>query len=344
MNHSGGTPATSTGRHARRYVIRIGLSLGLLGGLLWIVDVPQVLQLFRSVSIPLLIVILVMQTCDRLLMAFKWWLLLERAELRIRFWAAVRSYYISSFAGLFLPMTVGADVVRTLTLRATGAISSVVATIALERGIGAVAHAMWCVVSVVLLAQMGLDPGIPVAHLGLLVAGLLIVTSVGLPLSFKVAEWASTTLRKRGGIGAKVAPLASAYAEASHEPRVVWTFFALTVFEGIFPIIVHYLAATALGIGLPLRLFLAIIPIVYLVGRLPISLGGIGVVEGTFVLLGMLLGIELDAALAIAVLSQVTMIVILLPGAVAYFVSPSASEAQLPSPRAARRWRPDEGK
>lgn len=342
MNPSGGTPAISKSRHARRYFIRIALSLSLLGGLLLIVDVPQLFQLFSSVSVRVLIVILVMQTCDRLLMAFKWWLLLERAELRIRFWEAVRSYYISSFAGLFLPMTLGADAVRTLTLRTSGAISSVVATIALERGIGAVAHAMWCVVSVVLLAQMGLDPGIPIAHLGLLVAGLLIVTSIGLPLSFKVAEWVSTKLRKRGGIGARVAPLASAYAEASHEPRVVWTFLALTVFEGAFPIIVHYLAATALGVGLPFRLFLAIIPIVYLVGRLPISLGGIGVVEGTFVLLGTLLGIELDAALAIAVLSQVTMIVILLPGAVAYSVYSSASEAQPPAPTA--RWRPDEGK
>jgi uncharacterized membrane protein YbhN (UPF0104 family) len=91
----------------------------------------------------------------------------------------------------------------------------------------------------------------------------------------------------------------------------------------LFPIVVHFLAASALGIQLPFRMFVAIIPIVYLVGRLPISLGGIGVVEGTFVLFASLMGIAVDSALAIAFLAQATMIVILLPGAIAYLMKAS---------------------
>jgi uncharacterized membrane protein YbhN (UPF0104 family) len=236
---------------------------------------------------------------------------------------AVRSYYISSFAGLFLPMTLGADVVRTLTLRNQGAVPAVVATIALERGIGAVAHAMLCVVSTFLLLQMGLDLGVPAETLWLMVVALLAVSSLGLPVSFMVAQRVADRLQARRGLAGKLAALAASYAAARHQPRVVWTFLVLTVIEGFFPIVVHYLAASALGIQLPFRMFVAIIPIVYLVGRLPISLGGIGVVEGTFVLFASLMGIEVDAALAIAVLAQATMIVILLPGALAYLMNPS---------------------
>ena len=326
MARTGGKPDDAA-RSRTRYALRIVLSLGLLVGLFWVVDISEVAGILGAVSVPILLVILALQTLDRLLMTFKWWLLLEAAGLGIGLPTAVRSYYISSFAGLLLPMTLGADVVRTLTLRNRGAVSAVVATIALERGIGAVAHAMLCVVSVVLLVQMGLDPGIPVENLWLLVVALLVVSSLGLPASFMAANRASVWLQTRGGIAGKLASLASSYAAASQRPRVVWTFLLLTVLEGFLPIVVHYLAAMALGFHLPFVLFLAIIPIVYLVGRLPISLGGIGVVEGTFVLFGTLMGIEADAALSIALLSQVTMIVILLPGAAAYLMKSGEGEA-----------------
>lgn len=314
------------GRDRSRYMVRVFLSIAILAALLWVVNIGEVAAILAAVSLPILLVILALQTLDRLLMAFKWWQLLEAADLRISLTTAVRSYYISSFAGLFLPMTLGADVVRTLTLRDRGAMPEVVATIALERGIGAVAHAMLCVVSTFLLLQMGLDLGIPAGGLWLMVVALLAVTSLGLPVSFMVAQRVASRLQEGRGLVGKVATLAASYAAARYQPRVVWTFLALTVIEGFFPIVVHFLAASALGIQLPFRMFVAIIPIVYLVGRLPISLGGIGVVEGTFVLFASVMGIEVGAALAIAVLAQATMIIILLPGAMAYLMKPGDSK------------------
>ena len=317
-------------RQRSPYMVRVLLSIALLVALLWVVDIGKVAGILVGVSLPLLLLILVLQTLDRLLMAFKWWQLLEAADLGIRLSTAVRSYYISSFAGLFLPMTIGADVVRTMTLRNQGAVPAVVATIVLERGIGAVAHAMLCVVSAFLLLQMGLDVGVPVETLWLMAVALLAVSSLGLPVSFLVAQRVANRLQSRRGLVGKMAALAASYAAARYQPRVVWTFLVLTVIEGFFPIVVHFLAASALGIQIPFRMFVAIIPIVFLVGRLPISLGGIGVVEGTFVLFASLMGIEVDAALAIAFLAQATMIVILLPGAMAYLMNSGAGQTAAP--------------
>ena len=45
-------------------------------------------------------------------MAWKWWLLVRSRDAALGLWAAVRAYYLASFAGYFLPMTVGADAVR----------------------------------------------------------------------------------------------------------------------------------------------------------------------------------------------------------------------------------------
>lgn len=304
----------------RRFVVRVLLSVTLLAALLWMVDIRRTLELLRSASLASMVAILVVLTLDRLLMAFKWWLLLESAQLDIGLLTAIRAYYISSFAGLFLPMTVGADVVRTVTLREHGSTAPLVATIALERGIGALAQGILCGVSLALIFGYGLQPdaGLGTGPLAIIVGAVLVVGAAGLPLSFRVADRVADLLRDRGGIASRLAEFSRSYADARHQRGVVWTFLALTLLEGLLPILVHWLAARGLGFDLPFLLFVATIPIVYLVGRLPISLGGIGVVEGSFVALAAMLGIGTEQAFSIAVLCQVGLVVVLLPGLAAF--------------------------
>jgi hypothetical protein len=94
----------------------------------------------------------------------------------------------------------------------------------------------------------------------------------------------------------------------------------LTVLEWFFPIAWYWVAAHALGFDLPFVLFVATIPIVFLVARLPISLGGMGVLEGSFVVLAGLLGIAADDAFSIVILCRIAELIALVPGAVAYLL------------------------
>ena len=64
-----------------------------------------------------------------------------------------------------------------------------------------------------------------------------------------------------------------------------------------------YFSALALGLGLPLTDFFAVMPIVDLVAALPVSLGGFGVREGAFVtLLGQLLKVPAAEAVSLSLL------------------------------------------
>ena len=103
-----------------------------------------------------MLAVVALATLDRLLMAWKWWLLVRSRDASLGLWAAVRAYYLASFAGYFLPMTVGADAVRIGALAGTSRTAVLVASVVLERLIGALAQAVLAVLSVGTLVTLGL--------------------------------------------------------------------------------------------------------------------------------------------------------------------------------------------
>jgi len=313
----------------RKVIVRALISAALIVALLTLVDVREVFGLLLAASPALLLVVLALHTADRLLMAFKWWLLLEAEDLGVSFGEAVRAYYIASFAGLFLPMTVGADIVRTVTMRHAGQTTKIIATIGVERGIGALAQFALTGLSLLLIVQLDLDGAgtIDTATVGLLIGAILIVVAASLPLSFLVARRVAAPWQQRGGMWAKLGGLAAAYAGYRHHRGTLWAFLGLTVLEGFLPVTIHFAGAWALGLPYSYVLFLATIPIAFLFARLPVSFGGIGVQEVGFVLLAGVVGIPSGPAAAIALMFQFTLVIALLPGAYAYLTSaPAAGE------------------
>lgn len=303
-----------------RLLARIALSIGLLLLIVLFVDLREMAARLSAVDPWLFVVLLGLLTADRFLMAFKWLLLVRVQELRLTFPQALRAYYISSFVGLFLPMTVGADIIRAMAVRRAGSTPKILATIALERGLGAVSQLLLAALSLSMIVVLGLDLGISNFHLALIVGVLLVVLVASLPFSFWLAERLARALESRGSLARKMAELADGYAESRHHRGVIWTFLLLTVLEGFFPIAWYWVAAHALGLDLPFVLFVATIPIVFMVARLPISLGGMGVLEGSFVVLAGLLGIAADDAFSIVILCRLAELIALLPGAVAYLM------------------------
>jgi uncharacterized membrane protein YbhN (UPF0104 family) len=271
-------------------------------------------------------------TFDRLLMAWKWWLLVRGRGVALGLWAAIRAYYLASFAGYFLPMTVGADTVRVAALAGPGRTAVLVASVVLERLVGALAQAVLAVLSVTTLVALGLGARLGPAERWVLGA-VVALAFLAFPFTFPAARWIAARLgppeRHRGWRGALRA-LAEQYAGYGAATGLVCLFFALTLLEGGFPIAIHYAAGRALGLDPGWTFYVATVPLVFLVARLPVSLGGIGFLELSFVSLAGLLGMSWTDAFAIAGLATTLYLVALLPGALLYLV-PAA--AMRPAPR-----------
>lgn len=300
---------------------RLTASVALVALVLWWVDTPRLLATL-SAAAPLWVAAMVLlHTGDRLLMAYKWRRLLVARGAALSAADAVRAYYVGSFAGVFLPMTVGADVVRVGAVRGAGpATGTVIASIALERALGALSQAIFCALSLTLIAALRLDIAVSVPALGLAIVVLLFVLTAMLPLSFRLARWSAARLEHATGLAGKFGSLARDYADWRAYPREIWIFLALTLLEGLFPIATYAAAARAVGAPASLIEMTALVPLVYLVARLPVFFAGIGVEQSGFVAAaGALTGMVPATAAAISFLvSPITLLVALLPGAVAW--------------------------
>ncbi len=302
--------------------LRIGASLALVAGVLWWADPQEVAARLVGVSLTGFSIVVLLHTGDRLLMAYKWRRLLRARDLPIGHGEAIRVYYVSSFAGVFLPMTVGADLVRLGAMRRSEISSSnLVASIAIERALGAVSQGLFCLLSLGLIASLRLKLEVPFAGLAALVGAMVVILTLTMPLSFRLAKALDERWSGRPGLLGKLAVLAHEYAAWRRHPREIWLFLLLTLLEGFFPILTYVAAAGALGVPTTVVEMTAVVPIVYLIARLPVSLGGLGAEQGGFVVAAALVGIGKDSALAMSFLVWFALLVALLPGAVAWLLA-----------------------
>ena len=149
-----------------------------------------------------MLAIVVLATADRLLMAWKWWLLVRSRDAGLGLWAAVRAYYLASFAGYFLPMTVGADAVRVGALAGMIRPAVLVASVVLERLIGALAQAVLAVLAVGTLVTLGFGARVgPAERWGL--GALIVLAFAAFPFTFPAARWIAARLGAGSGLAAR---------------------------------------------------------------------------------------------------------------------------------------------
>lgn len=303
-------------------IVRVGSSLALVGLVVWWAGGAELGGTLAGVGLGGLAGVAALHTGDRLLMAFKWQRLLAARGLGLPLGQAIRAYYVSSFAGVFLPMTVGADVVRVAALRG-GPIGSgtLIASIAVERAIGAVSQAVFCAVSLGLIVAIRAGSEVPVGALAGIVATALLALTLALRVSFGSAEWLASALGERPGLLGKLASLADEYASWRRHPRAIRTFFWLTILEGLFPILTYRVAAAAIGVEVTVVEMAAVVPLVYLLARLPfLGIAGVGPEQAGFaVAAAALVGLTpADGAAISFLVSPIALLLALLPGAVAY--------------------------
>jgi uncharacterized membrane protein YbhN (UPF0104 family) len=317
-------PRRKAGR--RGFHVRLAVSLALLLLLLLFVDWSRLGARLGAANPLVMLGVVGLATADRLLMAWKWWLLVRGRDATLGLWAAIRAYYLASFAGYFLPMTVGADAVRVGALARAGRTAVLIASVVLERLIGALAQAVVAALSVAALVALGLGARVgPAERWGL--GAAVALAFAAFPFTFPAARWVAARLGPGGGWRGALRALAEQYAGYGASTGLLCVFFALTLLEGGFPIAIHYAAGRALGLDPGWSFYLATVPLVFLVARLPVSLGGLGFLELSFVSLAGLLGVGWTDAFAIVGLATALYLVALVPGAVLYLIPAAAIRA-----------------
>lgn len=302
-----------------KFAFRFGLSIVLIVLLFtYVVDGRQVLRILSDFQPAWLALALVVVTLDRMLMAYKWTLLLKAQGHQLPLLPAVTIYCTAMVWGLVLPATVGADALRAVMVTKRGFNGTdVVASIVIERLVGFVLALALGIVSLVILRSIGVLGATydMVLYLGIamLLASMgLLLASMNRTFVDMIVGWLPRAFRESKVMG-YLARFTTAYHSLGAARGTIARFGALTVVEQVFSVAFLWALARGLGVPVDLLLLLGVLPLATLISRLPISVDGLGVFEAVFVGLLVLAGISAESALAIAISGRVIQMLAFLP-------------------------------
>lgn len=321
--------------------LRIALSIALVVLLFtYVVDGREVLSILHRFETKYLLLAIIVVTLNRVLMTFKWTLLLRAQGYRLPLLQGVMIYCTSMVWGLALPTTVGADAIRAVMVTKRGFNGTdVVTSIVIERMVGFVLALALGLVSLVILRTIGVldarfDSALYLGAAMLVGVTALLIAALNETLVGKVVAQLPRAVRD-SKVMHYLDRFAAAYRSLGRARSTIAQFGALTVLEQVSSVIFPWTLAIGLGVEADLLLLLGVLPISTLMSRLPISFDGLGVFEAVFIGLLVLAGIDAAAALAIAISGRIIQLFAFLPWWVAYVarsgaVSPPAATKELP--------------
>jgi uncharacterized membrane protein YbhN (UPF0104 family) len=248
------------------------------------------------------------------LRAVRWQVLLQALDIKVPLRRLVHLYFVGAFFNIFLPTGLGGDAVRMAELaRSTGRAPEAIGTTLVDRATG-----LWVLFILALLAlpfsYTLLPPGwAPLIALGTLAGTLGGWVVMGTPL----VPWLGSKVRLPGQ--EKLERFYRSVSQLGY--RALGKACVVSLVFDVLLIVFNVLIAYGLGVDQPLGIFLLFTPIISFSLALPISIGGLGVREQTYVLLFGSLGVSDPVAAAMSLTNYaLTNLVVGLLGGVLYAI------------------------
>jgi hypothetical protein len=317
------------------FLLKLAVMAGLLAFLYRKVDFAQfadALKNFGWWALPAAYGMLFFNTC---LNSWKWGLLLASDGVAIPFPRLVSSHLIATFFNLFMPSSIGGDVYRIVDVGMSAGGARSFASVFCERLVGFLALAVWGLVFSV-VGWRGLPDKrillLPVAVFALM-AGMTAAV-----VQRQALEWMMRFVRLD-----RFAPKLHAFARGvldsvavyRSRPRLLLGVFGLSLVFQMVVITTIFLLSRALGWDTPFPYFCIFVPLITLGEALPVSIFGIGVRDGLYVLFFSFAGVPREKALALSMVYVFVSILYSLLGGLVFLLRrspPAAPAAPVPAP------------
>lgn len=295
--------------------IRWSLVLLLCVGGVYLLDWEAVLRSVRRLSIAWLAVILAVMTLDRVLMAWKWSLLLKALGIQLGLPVGLRICYQGSFVSSFF--SVGGDVLRAeCVARSVGRRSEAYASVLMERLIGVVSAVNLAALgAIVFVFTRAVHPSLGWG--GLALAGVVVVNgSLVLSLNPRIHSYLCSIVRISDS-----SPLLAfarrgyhAYALFKWNRRVIFWNCLLTFGEQVLQTVILLMLAKALMMDVQPLTFLAASAGFYFLSKLPLAQDIWGLGEVSAIVVYGLIWLPAAEAFSMAMIFRGLQIVNVLPG------------------------------
>jgi len=323
------------------FFLKLVFTLTLLGVIVWYLeDFGEFAKLITSLSPVYIMLLYAVNTLDRALMTFKWGLLLHSRGLRLPFFAGLKIYCAAMIWGMFLPATIGADAFRAISTSRLGLDSQeVVASILIERLVGFLSALLLGMFGLTFLSLSGyLDDKFSLIWWvgGAMFIGVTAAFAASFSQEFFTFLYDRLLYRFREfRILQRLRQFHTTYQKYQHHRHIFILFFGLTLLEQLFMHVNIWVIAQGLGIEVNILYIAGAVPLAFLIARLPISINGLGVFDGIFMLFMSKAGVSGTEAIAIIVAGRALEILAWLPWWAAHMLDP----ARPPAPDVPKRVR-----
>ena len=300
-------------------IIRIAFAAAVIFHLVNSIEISEAIRALEGCNPSSVALALLLIVCSRILMPVKFEILLRIHGICFKFMDNLKVYYLASFSGLSLPSTLGADGVRIYCMKERGfRILDIASAVFIERLIGLLVTGVFAGigVAVIVFGRSVHDfPGLTpiVERTGVVLGILSVVLLCFIPAFRPLGERLKSGILH--GAGLRLRRHLTNYRD--NTGRIGW-FTLLTVVEALLSYSAVFIIIHSVTGIIPGAYITAVIPVHFLILRLPVSVAGWGLPQFTLVCFLSQAGVAVPVALAAAVLHQSLLVAAVLPGAVPF--------------------------
>ncbi len=264
------------------------------------------------------------------ILAFRWRFLLAIQGLKISLFRAFQLTLLGMFFNNVVPGTIGGDLVKAWYVgKRYNAHAGALLSVALDRIIGLLQLTMIATVMLVIALAMGLESAsqlrpaiiaVAIALTGLAGAGaVLLIRPIRKALRFD-------RLIDKLPIAHHVMQASEALACYRRHPAKLAAALGIATTGQLFFVVSLGLLGVALGLAAPWYSYLLYIPLIYVIGAVPATPGGIGFIEKLFVVF---FAINPSGVLVFALLARLLPVLISLAGLIVFLAGPHPHQADI---------------
>lgn len=300
------------------FYLRLIFGITLLLLLFTFVDLGEMRRTLTSVKPHLIAAGLVGTLIDSVLMTYRWGSILWVQRPEIEFTKLLRFYFISGFLGNFVPLS--NDVIKMYCFaKHTSDLKGAFSSVFLDRIIGMLSLGIIALIAFVALQGVAIAQVGTMAYSGII--GLLIL-SIGLPVilqtGFMIRNIRRVLSRFRWAPLVKVAEIYENLLLYQNQRGAMAKVLLISFANHLISIWVFYIIAQSFTTSVTIGYFFLFIPIAWVLAMVPVTIGGIGVLEGAIVYLFSNVGMPVETCVSMVVCQRVMRIAATLPGGIIY--------------------------
>jgi hypothetical protein len=285
-------------------LLRISISIALLVFLFKQVDKKALFEIIKNADKGLLLLACAVFFANYVLCLFRWQMLLKVADIHLPLKRVIISFSGGVFFNLFLPSTIGGDLMRSIDLASyTKRPKEVVATVLLDRLSGYVGLVILALLAILLGWNLMRDNSAVLLSVGIITAVLIAVLLVLFNnfLFAKINKFLDSS--SAGRIRETIRKLhQEIHIFRQHKKAIVCNLLFSILIQATAPV-TFYITALSFGLKLKMIYFFVLMPIIGAITLLPISIGGLGLRDATTIFFFGKVGVAKDLAFAMSLLN-----------------------------------------